>query len=341
MVATATLLGAAYASAGQSVNLLLDAVSPTFSPDGTRVAFAYQQSSSYGIATTQANGRGPLRTLYSAANGGAPPAQVSWAGNGLILFVSNYTLMTVPDTGGKATRMFGTPFFVLSPNRMIVAFDHGCDCGHVPDSIRLVDVRGGKPVAIPQPRDVTDEIDGFSPDGRELTFTRYPFRSSGSPTLMVAHIGGGAAEPLVSSGLAGASQIPEGAVHARWSLDGRWIAFVLGQRLEIVSTLGGTPRLLARHLSFLSFAWSPTSTRLAYPDGASGRLATVDVRGHRTFLWQDPSLRYTAFQIGYHSLDWTQWSPDGRKLVFAAGRGDAPARTWIVGADGRGLKQIA
>jgi Tol biopolymer transport system component len=343
---TVVVVALVFAAGGVGAGTQPDATSPNWSPDGGEVAFAYMDSSRYRIVAAPTVGSGPIRTIYAAKNADGCCDPMQWAAGGKILFVTNYTLMSLPASGGKPTRLFSsTPWFILSPNREVAAFTDGCGCGHAPDAVGLVNVSGGKPRVISKPAKASDEIDSFSPDGTEIVFTRYRAVNDGlvgQPVLMAAHLGGGAPVPLSKSGLLGAASLPAGARQVQWSPDGHWIAFVLGLKLEVVSTAPGTPRVLATHFGADAFSWSPDSALLAYDccsNKPTRRLMTVDPLGaQRTVLWNDSSLHF----LSEDSLDWPQWSPDGSKLVFMArsGPGYPPIQIWTVGADGSGLARI-
>jgi Tol biopolymer transport system component len=329
-----------------------DAANPTWSPDGSEIAFVYVGSSyQCRIVAASAVTGGSRRTLYAGRAADGSCGQIRWAAGGRILFIANYTLMSVPATGGKPTRLFSsTPWFILSPNGKTAAFENGAGQESAPDAIGLVDVRGGKPLAVPKPKNATDSIAGFSPDGSELVFVRFPFpyrrclaSCPSGGRLMVEHLGGGVPVPLSKSGLIGASALPANAHQAQWSPDGHWIAFIRNLKLEVVSTAGGSPRVLSTPFG-ANFSWSPNSALIAYVGGSNHptqHLMTVDPHGaHRSnVLGSKRSLRY----ISEDSLDWPQWSPDGSKLVFIArtGLGYPPTEIWIARADGHGLTRIA
>ena len=277
--------------------------------------------SRYRIVEATLSAGGALRTLISgrATDGCCDP--VLTTATGQILFVSNFTLTSA--TGGTARKLFSsTPWYILSPNRQTAAFTDGCGCGHAPDAVGLIDVRGGKPLVVPKPAGETDEIDGFSPDGTDLIFTRAPFpaKTAGQGTLMVEHVGGGVPVPIDRSALIGSSALPvHGLGQVQWSPDGRWIAFQRGLELEVVSTApGSVPHVLATHFGSDALSWSPDSTRIAYDccsNAPTERLITVSPAGtDRAVLTSTTSVRF----VSEDSLDRPQWSPDSSKLVFMA-----------------------
>jgi len=316
---------------------------PTWSPDGTHVAFAYSSLSNFRIVTAPASGGGPIHTVYSAksANGCCDP--MLWSPSHRILFESNFTLMSASPSGGRpASLVRNISWFILSPNGETAAFDG--PGGHSPSSIGLVNVSGGKARLVPRPAQAGDGVAGFSPDGTELVFHREATFGSTPATFMVEHVGGGAPVPLSRSGLIGASRLPAGSVYPEWSPDGRWLAFLHLGKLEVVNTTGpAAPHTVAGSTNGAAFSWSPNSKLLVCscgPDRAHIRLTTLNPQGtKRTVLWANRSLH----ALTEDSADLPQWSPDGSKLAFLArvGPGYPPVQVWVVGADGTGLKRIA
>lgn len=311
---------------------------PTWSPDGNSVAFADADASNYRIVTAPVSGGGSIRTVYSASNADGCCDPMLWSATGRILFDSNFTLMSVRSSGGKATPLANNiSWFILSPNGATAAFD---DAGQSATGIGLVDLSGGKPRSVLRPTTASDSVAGFSPDGTELVFGRGS--ATGGSTIMVEHVGGGDPVPLGESALIGASRLPAGAVDVQWSPDGRWIAFVHLGKLEVVRTAGGAPHVLAGWL-WGGFSWSPNSKLLAClcgPNREHLRLTAISPQTtRRTILWANRSLHY----LSEDSWDHPQWSPDGTKLAFLArvGPGYPAIQVWVVGADGAGLRRIA
>jgi Tol biopolymer transport system component len=345
-----TTYGGTSRAAAPANSQRLEAANPSWSPDGTQIAFAYLGVPRGRVEVMSAAGGSGKHARYSADSCCEP---VLWAADKRIAFASNFELFSIGEGSGKATKLFsGTPWFILSPNRETVALDDGCGCGHAPDSIALVSVRGGKPFVIARPKSTSDSINGFSPDGTQLVFTRAPWNYNGNPkgtpAIMVENIHlRGAPVSLARSGLIGSSHVPSNAVGPQWSPDGKWIAYVAPgakPKLVLVSTAGGKPTVLAsRFGAAAGFSWSPRSDRIAFTARATVKLAnlvTVDLTGRQTVV--SGSINW----ISDDSADRPQWSPDGSRLVFMGlvgpnVPGRPPAGVWIVDADGTNLRRLA
>jgi hypothetical protein len=144
---------------------------------------------------------------------------------------------------------------------------------------------------------------------------------SEAPSVVVAHGDG-----------TGAHRIAHG-TDPVVSPDGHWVAFDVCcerggvEKLFIVSTRGGKPRLLARTDSFP--VWSPSSDRIATIKGNA--LVSLDLHGHVAVLDRRPD-------VG--SGGWT-FSPDGRFVVYNWGPGaSCESDLFVVRAAGGGRHRL-
>jgi Tol biopolymer transport system component len=88
----------------------------------------------------------------------------------------------------------------------------------------------------------------FSPDGKQFAFL-WDGGRDGPADLYVRMVASGEPLRLTNS--------PEPEVAARWSPDGRWIAFQRGNGIYVVSPLGGTSRRLTELADSRIAGWSP------------------------------------------------------------------------------------
>ncbi len=332
---------------------------PVWSPDGASVAWGEvsPSGSRYRIETAAAAAMSTPHTVYSSKPfpGGCCGA-LTWTRSGRILYIANFTLLSVPATGGRPTVVFraSTPGYVLSPNQETAAVVDGCGCGHGTDRIAFVSLRGGAPQELPVSRNASDDPVTFSPDGTELVFSTAMLDRATStwsrPRVMAVHVGGGTPVPLAKSGIVGARFVRGGMTSPVWSPDGNriaaWLQTASAIRLVTVDTHSGRTTIVAPPgTQAWAVSWSPDSSRLAYAatlrlgDNAQQAPATVapDGTGRRVFWGRGSHLYYESES----SADPPAWSPSGKLLFLARSGGDGgPREILTAGADGRGLTRV-
>ncbi|MFN2476221.1 MAG: prolyl oligopeptidase family serine peptidase [Chthoniobacterales bacterium] len=161
-------------------------------------------------------------------------------------------------------------------------------------------------------------------------------------------------------------------VHPRWSLDGKWIAFISGRtdenendQLWIMSSSGGeAERFTELKASVEDFAWAPDSKRIVLvvhdpdprdPAAKEKEKKTLpplvidrfqfkqDIDGYLTERYSHLQLldlatrKIEPLTSGKHDDVLPAWSPDGKEIAFASKRGDDPDRTenwdvYVIGA---------
>lgn len=335
------------------------AASPTYSPDGRQVAYAvHHKGDERGwLVVGSANGR-RLHSVYSSTDSCC--TSIAWTSPTWIVFVDDYQLKRVDlRSGNVATLSTGAAYFRLSPNRQTIAIADGCECNHAPDAVAFVGVDGRGYRVISKPKNVTDELDGFSPDGTELVFSRYPYTydnpRTNQPSLYAVPVRRGAMPvPISQSGLIGISHLPADADGIDWSHDGSWLSFFTTKGLWLMSTATGKARLAVSYRgpgapSSSAIAWSPISDDLAYggiyPSGKRTkagpvlvtRLTRVTPSRARAALWKN-ALTYLTDTPG----DRPQWAPDGKSLIFLARPlgSRAWATVYVVDTNGKELHQL-
>lgn len=109
-----------------------------------------------------------------------------------------------------------------------------------------------------------------------------------------------------------------------WSPDGKWVAFVRSGAGVYLASRDGSQTRIAPAVDADGVSWSPDGSTLAFVAGGWVRTLRVSTREERRIA------RSNGFS--------TDWSPDGRSIVFnRTGRGGG---IWRVGVGGRGPTRL-
>lgn len=175
----------------------------------------------------------------------------------------------------------------------------------------------------------TETSPSFSPDGREIAFTR---GAPGLPNseIFVMNAAGGQRTPLTNT--------PTGNRDPTWSPDGRQLAFVSdrdGQQPNIFimqSDGTGVRQLTHDGTGKSELAWSPRGGRIAFVrtpvGGGDPEIYSIGTDGN--------GLRDLSNDVEHPDLE-PAWSPDGSRIAYT-GAGhpheSVGADLWIMNADG-------
>jgi Tol biopolymer transport system component/DNA-binding winged helix-turn-helix (wHTH) protein len=306
--------------------------SPSFSPDGSRVAFYWSPGGNY------------ESRIFVRLTGNDPPQQLtdgprdmfpSWSPDGKLIAFTRVDaaesggLYTVAALGGPARRILSIsglreyevcipqPRWSPAGRELVVAIPHGQTCRLELLSLETFSQR----VLTSPPASMFDDVPAFSPDGRSIAFVRH--RNPFIGDLFTMPVEGGAPTRLTRDDAMIVGQLA-------WSPDGQ-IIFSSDRAgspsLMRVAAAGGSPVPLPIGESATSPALDSSGRRLAYVNGVRDvQIFELDLTrpGDALQMIAPSSRDDVAPQI----------SPDGRQLAFASARAGRSTDIWVANADG-------
>lgn len=312
---------------------------PTWSPDGSRLAWVQLEASGGGVAASleTTTGRGDRRTHVPTS---VAPFYLSWdpTSSRIAYLGSSPTSAIAPVTtsgielgivevagGGPAEPLdSGSPFYLSwDPSGEELLVHVGTD--------RLQRLRLDGSLATVDERPGTFNAPVWTPDGQDLVFAS---RTGGRERLVVYHVEDGRRRELIRF---------DGGIRFVVSPDGTRIAFELvggsggTHPLKVIDRETGTVERVGRGTA-LAFFWSPAGDRLLYlyeepgPDPAwlrwgvwDGRSAFGTPRFYPTAVFARDYLQF--FEQYAQSL--SLWAPDGSAFVYAGIGGSGEQGIWV------------
>jgi Tol biopolymer transport system component/DNA-binding winged helix-turn-helix (wHTH) protein len=311
---------------------------PAFSPDGTRVAFAWD------------GGSGPTTDLYVKVVGeetvlrlttdgpasGRSARAPSWSPDGArIGFVSlgkeDCTIASVSALGGPVARLTSCgntdhPRFAFSPDGRFLALSRRAR-GDAPASmIHLVPLGAGEEAPLETPGPFVDSAPVFSPDGASIAFERI-LSENVSDLYVVSRRGG---DPIR------VTEDNADLLGFAW-LDATHLVFSSNRAgmfsLWTVASSGGAPTLLAGGGRKLKHPTVSRTGRVAYEAWEYDmNLASAPLS----------ALKDAPAPLAPATDEWTfepRFSPDGRRLVFVSTRSGS-YELWTASADGSAAARL-
>jgi Tol biopolymer transport system component len=317
---------------------------PSFSPDGSQIAFAWngEKQDNWDIYVKVIGTESVLRLTTNPGVDRAP----AWSPDGRYIAFHRHTeaedgIFLVPALGGPERKLYsprlgtlwGSESLGWSPDGKFLAFNEQIpDQEHLGISALSVESLEKRAVTSPPPSVyIGDNYPRFSPDGRSLAFLRQFI--PGAVELCLVSATGGEPRRLTYDDvdIEGPAWAPDGA-HLIYSSSrggslGLWKISVAG---------GETEQLSVGRENALQPALSHDGRRLAYVQARSNaniwRFEVPRAPGRAK-----PSAKLIA---STETQDSQQFSPDGKRIVFASSRTGNCCEIWVSDSDGSNPVQL-
>ncbi len=311
---------------------------PALSPDGTRVAFAWDggQAGRLSLYIKQPYTESPLQITDSAGSDAFP----TWSPDGSTIAFSRrhsreeYEICTVPAIGGVTRRLLALEEepcgLDWSPDGAWIAFGWAQHPGRA-KGIALLSLETLETHAITHPpaRYGGDALPAFSPDGQSLVFRRVDAAMMDCLCIVATRGGEPRRLGLSQGAISGVDWTPEG-THLIFAAssggNSGLVRLALGDQ--------SLTRLVTKGEQALRPSVSPTGDRLVYEEVSyRADVYRIDLHATGSGLSPQPWIASTRADAG------ACFSPDGTMVAFVSNR-SGTREIWVCDADGSHPRQL-
>lgn len=311
-VAVALVVAASCAASSTTVSPCARVSLPTWSPDGTEIAYygtrwplptkAHRNPNDIlqALCTMNADGTNvqPLRYTVCSENCADPPGPIDWLQGGIVYLRSGDVFRIVP--GGKPQRVarpVAVDMVANSAGTRLAVEKYYPGCTGCAGPVTILDAQSGAVVGAVGRKKLENVDPSLSPDGAQVAFEPYVSTRAGKPLgIWTASANGSGLRQLVKVGQ-----------HPLWSPAGGKIAYVVpagsSSALRVISARGGKSRTLVAHGVETVFGWSPNARYVAF-ERAFDKLAIVDTTTGKVRMLVTLSYSPTAV-----------WAPSSQELL--------------------------
>jgi Tol biopolymer transport system component len=274
------------------VSGLGEASFPTWSPDGTRIAF-WSRSSTQALAALEVlDPQTGSHTVITGLNAQSGPVRILWAPDGRRIAFAAFSDQAIPEVvivgvDGTGRRSLAPGLQASdpawSPDGRQIAFraPDPADLEAVLLYAAVVDEAAVRVVATVHREPISDEISigvhlDWSPDGTRIAYASKGFTPAGGYVITIADVATGTIHDITSGSY---DRLPT------WSPDGRWIAFSRGgtgdpNAAGLVRPDGSDLRILSGPpIKENTLSWSPDGTHLVACDADLIQVVVIPTDG--------------------------------------------------------------